>query len=77
MGIFRCERSRRQGHCPDRTGVKTQTQDAAAIFGLVDRGVLSVGMPADTNVVMNLEKIECVSILSMHLHFLCTYNCLG
>ena len=37
--------------------VKTQTQDAAAIFGLVDRGVLSVGMRADINVI-DLEALK-------------------
>ena len=46
-----------KGTVPIEQVVKTQTQDAAAIFGLVDRGVLSVGMRADINVI-DLEALK-------------------
>ena len=47
--------------------VKTQTKDAAAIFGLTDRGVLAPGMRADING-------ECSSSLSLSLGFRTSLN---
>jgi N-acyl-D-aspartate/D-glutamate deacylase len=41
---------------PLETIIKTQTMDAARIFGLNDRGVLAVGMRADLNV-MDLQRL--------------------
>jgi N-acyl-D-aspartate/D-glutamate deacylase len=42
---------------PLETIIKTQTMDAARIFGLEDRGVLAAGMRADLNII-DMEKLK-------------------
>jgi N-acyl-D-aspartate/D-glutamate deacylase len=42
---------------PMETIIKTQTMDAARIFGLEDRGVLAAGMRADINII-DMDKLK-------------------